>query len=286
LTQLEKQTRHAIRPMVDQRARSRQVSIAMQFEFSLVVISFPDSARRERIRANLESLSIPWRFFDARREPRDHLPCYDNTESVRFWGRGLSKSEIGCAASHLDILTELAKSQQEKWLLVIEDDVALDPGFDYRTLVELCKRIGIGYLRLYARHLARSRHVTWLGQRELIRFKKAPMGTQAYLISNQNARSFVEVVRRISRPIDWEMDRLWAIGLYNYALFPFPCLELTSGSSVKKQGELGSGPSVYDRVVWFFWKSKEAIRRFLANLYLRYWDAEVRRTFKAKPLEF
>ena len=108
------------------------------------------------------------------------------------------------------------------------------------------------------------------------------MGTQAYLISSQNARSFVEVVRTISRPIDWEMDRFWANGLHNYALFPFPCLELTSGSSVKKQAELGSGPTVYDRAVWFIWKSKEAIRRFLANLYLRHRDAEVRRTIQSE----
>jgi GR25 family glycosyltransferase involved in LPS biosynthesis len=258
----------------------------METMFSLVVISFPDSVRRDPIRANLEPLSIPWTFFDARREPRDHLPRYSNLESVRFWGRSLSKSEIGCAASHIDVLTELAQSQQEKWLLVMEDDVVLDPGFDYRRLVELCKTGGIGYLRLYARHLARSRHVTWLGQRELIRFKRAPMGTQAYLISSHKARSVVAAIRTISRPIDWEMDRFWANGLHNYALFPFPCLELSSGSSIKKQAEFDTEPSIYDRIVWFMWKSKEALRRFLGNMHLRFLDAEVRRKFKERQLEF
>jgi GR25 family glycosyltransferase involved in LPS biosynthesis len=258
----------------------------MESALSLVVISFPDSARRDRIRANLEPLSIPWEFFDARREPRDDQPHYNSTESVRFWGRGLSKSEIGCAASHLDILMELAKSRHEKWLLVIEDDVALDPSFDYKALVHLCKTSSIGYLRLYARHVARSRHIVWLGQRELIRFKKAPMGTQAYLISSQQARSFVQTVRTISRPIDWEMDRFWANGLYNYALFPFPCLELGSGSSVRKQPELDTRPSAYDRIVWFFWKSKEALRRLLMNIYLRRQDAVVRKASKQGKFEF
>src|SRR3954467_10155550 len=100
----------AISPVLD--SPKRWIGMAMDSEFSIVVISFPDSVRRERIRANLEPLSIPWTFFDARREPRDHLPRYSNRESVRFWGRGLSKSEIGCAASHIDVLTELAKSQQ------------------------------------------------------------------------------------------------------------------------------------------------------------------------------
>jgi GR25 family glycosyltransferase involved in LPS biosynthesis len=267
-------------------APREEIGIAMEFELSLVVISFPDSVRRERLRAILEPLTIPWRFFDALREPRDDQPRYNNTESVRFWGRGLSKSEIGCAASHLSILTELAKSRPENWLLVIEDDVFLDPSFDYGTLVRLCKTSRIGYLRLYARHAARSRHIVWLGQRELIRFKKAPMGTQAYLISSQKARSFLETVRTISRPIDWEMDRFWANGLYNYALFPFPCLELGSSSSVNKQSEFDKRPSVYDRVVWFFWKSKEALRRLLTNIYLLRQDAMVRKTSKQGNVEF
>jgi GR25 family glycosyltransferase involved in LPS biosynthesis len=258
----------------------------MDSELSVVVISLPNSVRREHVRTYLDPLSIPWTFFDARREPRNHLPPYSNTESVRFWGRSLSKSEIGCAASHIDILTELAQSQQEKWLLVIEDDVALDPGFNYRALVDLCKTSGIGYLRLYARHQARSRHVIWLGQRELVRFKKAPMGSQAYLISSRKARCFVDTVRTISRPIDWELDRFWQNGLHTYALFPFPCIELTTVSSITKQAELGTRPSAYDRAVWFFWKSKEAIRRLAMNMYLRHQDARIRSIFKAKPLEF
>ncbi len=258
----------------------------MESELSLVVISFPDSVRRERIRTNLAPLSIPWRFFDALREPRDDRPRYNNTESVRFWGRGLSKSEIGCAASHLNILTELADLRQESWLLVVEDDVFLDPGFDYRALVRLCKTSGIGYLRLYARHAARSRHIVWLGQRELIRFKKAPMGTQAYLISSQKARSFVRTVGTISRPIDWEMDRFWENGLYSYALFPFPCLEMGASSSVNKQSESDKRPSLYDRVVWFFWKSKEALRRLLMNIYLLRQDAVVRKTSERGKFEF
>lgn len=277
--------RHAISPVLDNEPE-KWIGMAMDCEFSLVVISFVDSARRDRVRANLEPLSIPWAFFDARREPRDHIPHYNNTESVRFWGRGLSKSEIGCAASHLDVLTELAKSTREKWLLVIEDDVALDPGFDYRMLIELCKSAGIGYLRLYARHLARSRHVAWVGQRELVRFTRAPMGTQAYVISSQKARSLVETMRTICRPIDWEMDRFWANGLHNYALFPFPCLELSSGSSVKKQTDFGTEPSMSDRAVWFCWKSKEALRRWLANRYLSVRDAAVRRRLKNGKFEF
>jgi hypothetical protein len=82
------------------------------------------------------------------------------------------------------------------------------------------------------------------------------------------------------------MDRFWENGLYNYALFPFPCLELTTGSSIKKQAEFDKKPSTFDKAVWFVWKSKEALRRLFMNLYLRQQDRDIRSAFKERPLEF
>lgn len=258
----------------------------MNSGLNVIVISFPDSPRRERVGANLNALGLPWQYFDALREPPQHLPQYDEAESVRFWGRALSRSEIGCAASHIAVLHEIASCHEDTWTLVIEDDVALDAGFNYRALVELCRVGRIGYLRLYARHLARLRNVAWLGQRELIRFERAPMGTQAYLICSSKAKSFVQSLRSVSRPIDWEMDCFWNNDLANYAVFPFPCIELATGSSIKKQPEFAKAPSWIDRMVWFVWKSKEAFRRLLANLRLRWQDRAIRHAFEQRPLEF
>jgi GR25 family glycosyltransferase involved in LPS biosynthesis len=133
----------------------------MSPNFSIVVISLADSVRRERVSPNLDSLGISWSFFEALREPATGLPQYSEAESLRFWGRGLSKAEIGCAASHMSVMAEIARSGSASWTLVVEDDVVLDPSFDYRALVSMCETAGIGYLRLYARHLARSRHVAY-----------------------------------------------------------------------------------------------------------------------------
>ncbi|MBR0797155.1 glycosyltransferase family 25 protein [Bradyrhizobium jicamae] len=258
----------------------------MNSDLNVTVISFTDSPRRERVNANLSALGLPWRYFDAIRIPPAHLPQYDEAQSVRFWGRTLSRSEIGCAASHIAVLDKLAASHEETWTLVIEDDVALDPAFDYKALVALCRTAGLGFLRLYARHMPRLRNVTWLGQRELIRFKKAPMGTQAYLISSSKARAFIGSLGTISRPIDWEMDRFWHNDLYNYALFPFPCIELTTASSIKKQAESDKRSTAFDKMVWFAWKSKEAGRRLAANLRLLRQDRAIRTSFEHHPLEF
>ncbi|MET4322943.1 glycosyltransferase family 25 protein [Bradyrhizobium sp. RT5a] len=258
----------------------------MNSDVKVIVISLPDSPRRERMGANLNALGLPWRYFDALRHPPAHLPQYDEARSIRYWGRTLSGSEIGCAASHLAVLSQLATSSEETWTLVIEDDVALDAGFNYNALLSLCRIGQIGYLRLYARHLPCLRNVTWLGQRQLIRFEKAPMGTQAYLISSSKARSFVGSITAICRPIDWEMDRFWHNNLANYALFPFPCIELTTASSIRKQAEADRQPSALDKVAWVAWKSREAVRRFVTNVYLRQRDRTIRRALMKGPLEF
>jgi GR25 family glycosyltransferase involved in LPS biosynthesis len=244
---------------------------------SIVVISLAGSLRRERASANLNLIDIPWTFFDALRAPANGLPPYDEALAVRFWGRGLSKAEIGCAASHMSVLAKLAESDtDDSWTLVVEDDVVLDAGFNFRSLLDVCKAADIGYLRLYARHVARCKHVAWLDQRELIRFERAPMGTQAYLISGRAARRFIESVTTISRPVDWEMDRFWANGLYNYALFPFPCLELTLPSSIAKAADSVRTPTMIDRAAWLAWKSKEYVLRCSENVRLRQSDKRIR----------
>ncbi|MGV7219706.1 glycosyltransferase family 25 protein [Bradyrhizobium sp. UFLA05-112] len=243
----------------------------------IMAISLAGSHRRQRATENLDALDIPWSFFDALRVPAQGLPQYDEALAIRFWGRGLSRAEIGCAASHMSIMAQLAESDSEdSWTLVMEDDVVLDAGFGFRSLPDICKAAEIGYLRLYGRHMAQCKHVAWLDQRELVRFERAPMGTQAYLISSRAARRFIDSVTTIHRPVDWEMDRFWANGLYNYALFPFPCLELTMTSSIAKAADSVREPTAIDRAAWFAWKSKEYVLRLSENIRLRQSDKRIR----------
>jgi GR25 family glycosyltransferase involved in LPS biosynthesis len=123
--------------------------------------------------------------------------------------------------------------------------------------------------------------VTWLGQRELVRFKRAPMGTQAYLISPAAARHFIRSFRHLDRPIDWEMDRFWANGLTSYAIFPFPCIELSLASSVVKYATGLRRPSAADRGFWCLWKSWQWLRRGCANTALRFKDRQLKAAFSA-----
>jgi GR25 family glycosyltransferase involved in LPS biosynthesis len=248
----------------------------------IVVISLAGSPRRKRIAEQMAGMPLPWSFFDAQRALHDDQPAYDTGRALRYWGRPLTQSEIGCAASHLAVLKAASQKAEGEWTLVIEDDVLLDPAFDFAGAARICKIAGLQYLRLYARHLAKPVHVIWLGQRELVRFKRAPMGTQAYLISPDAARNFLRSFRRLDRPIDWEMDRFWANGLLNYAIFPFPCLELGLASSVAKIPSSGATPGAVDRLVWVAWKLYQRTLRTVHNIYLRRSDASIRKVYASQ----
>lgn len=250
----------------------------------VVVISLADSPRRERITRQLATAQMQWSFFDALRNLQVGQPGYEESRALRYWGRPLTPSEIGCAASHIAVLEAVSQRSEGEWTVVMEDDVFLDPAFDVARAAKFCKLAGIGYLRFYAKHLASPVHVAWLGRRELVRFKRAPMGTQAYLVSPKAARQFLRSLRFVDRPIDWEMDRFWANGLLNYAICPFPCIELNVGSSVSKRPS-GASPGVADRLVWVAWKLYQRTLRTLHNLCLRRNDASIRRSYASHGRE-
>ncbi len=92
-------------------------------------------------------------------------------------------------------------------------------------LPELLRSLDIHYLKLFSRFITRFRYLGRIGARGLYRFVVPPYGTQAYVVSKSGARTLVNALCRIERPVDDEMDRYWINGLPTYALFPYPALE-------------------------------------------------------------
>ena len=240
----------------------------------LRVISLKGSARRERVAQALARVALPWSFFDASNGSQSAIP-YDPSAAEALWGRPLSAGEIGCFASHVGVLREFVEEGDGSWLLVMEDDVTLDPAFPFGRLAELGEASGVDYFRLYGRYLIRFRHVGWFCDRQIVRFRGKPLGTQAYLISRAGARSFLDSVERIERPVDHEIDRAWANGLDCYSVYPHPAFELSSPTSVDKRGILAGRP-VGDRIRTFAWRVEERLRREWHELAARRSDLRLR----------
>lgn len=199
----------------------------------ILVVSLADAAeRRARIAAMLGATDWPWRFLDAARAEPAAAP-YDAAAALRHRGRALTPAERGCFGSHFAAWAALRDDPALSHILVIEDDVLLDPGFDFAGLPALMTATGIDYLRLYARFSVASRRIALVGHRWLIRFRRPPYGTQCYMLSRRGAETLLGAAASVSRPIDDEMDRYWHNGLPIYALYPFPVLEMQTGSSVR-----------------------------------------------------
>lgn len=255
---------------------SRQSSVAVDTTVSILVISLSGSPRRSTVARSLSESCLPWCFFDGRRSAGGDIAEYRPDVARRLWGRGLSQGEVGCFASHLAALATFARDGAENaWLLVMEDDVVLDLGFDFAAAARVAQEAGIDYLRLYGRFLMRFRHVAWFLDRQIVRFRGRPLGTQAYLISRAGARAFVASVEGIERPVDHEIDRYWANGLGCYAIYPHPAIEMTSPSSVKKV-DLDGASSAVDRGRLFGWRVVERLRRERRDWALRRTDARLR----------
>jgi GR25 family glycosyltransferase involved in LPS biosynthesis len=247
----------------------------MPVSLRVVVISLAGSARRAEVKRRLDAaVDVPWSFFDACTGPGARP--YDPERSIRRRGRHLTPSEVGCAASHLAVIEAAGRNLDYDWTLVLEDDVVLDPKFDFRGAARMCDDLGLDYLRLYARLLAPLHTLAWIDQRQLIRFRRSPMGSQAYLISRKGAALAAARTPRIEHPVDWEMDRFWHNGLANYALYPFPVIEFVGSSSVSKFPN-GPRPNAYQLAYRGVYRSFEYIRRLGANLALMIRDAGLKR---------
>lgn len=192
----------------------------------LRVISLKDSAeRRAAVEDNLRGFSLPWAFLDACRAGDESGLAEDPDAQRHHFGRALTPGETGCFKSHMKALAEFDADPALDWLLVIEDDVWLDPAFPYGELAGWLEDKGIGFLRLFAREWRHAYPRYRFGERQILFLASDPYGTQGYMISREAAGRFRAHVTAILRPIDDEIGRYWANGLDNHLLFPFPLVE-------------------------------------------------------------
>lgn len=211
--------------------------------FEIKVLSLVTATdRRARMRTMLDSGKAgPWSFFDAR--PASELTMrYDEIETFRKYGSVMSTGEISCAVSHIAIMTEFVGRDDLDYVVVLEDDVFLDPTFDTAATVQALELMGIGYFKLYARFFVPASYIASFGRAQLYRFAWPPCGTQGYILSKVTAREMLAAIARrpsLDLPIDQMMDRYWETGIPIYGVYPFPLMELNVTTSIHTTAQRG-----------------------------------------------
>lgn len=218
---------------------------------------------------------MAWEFVYATPEEIDQLN-YNEKKAIRSKGRALLRGELGCFASHYKCWKKFIDDDESDVLMVVEDDVYLDPAFNFIEIFNLMLNVNIDYLRFYSREFRKSNFLTYLGHRQIVRLKDTAWGTQCYAITKTGASKLIKMAEKgVSRPIDDEMDRFWSNQLPNYALFPYPVLELTYPSTIRDK-ETPISAKGLDRKIFMFNLRKDDWLRKIHNVYLRKHDKKLK----------
>lgn len=255
------------------------------YSIEIAVISLASAtARRKRVGEMLKDSRLPWRIFNASSSEDRTLP-YDEGRALIRHGSRLTAGEIGCFVSHYNCVREFALSPSSpEYLLVLEDDVWIDPSFEFSILPKIMSRLGMDYLALYSRRITDVRFLGRIGVRALVRFVSAPWGTQAYVLSKRGARKILQAIQRIDRPIDNEIQRYWKNGLPTYALFPYPVMELNFASTLPKGYIEKSKFSLLQRIERFLYRAWNKMRKICANCLLIWRDRKIAAEINKKDI--
>ncbi|WP_420825554.1 glycosyltransferase family 25 protein [Terrihabitans soli] len=207
-------------------------------------------------------INVPWSFFDARTALPDGL-SYDAKRALWFRGRTLTAGELGCFASHFVLWQSLVRDPDCDAYCIIEDDVVLDWSF-FSSASDFPELFGDhGFVRFYAKLPVPMTTVGAAGRRHLVRFKRPPYGTQGYYISKSAAAKFLASITEVVRPIDDEIDRVWAHGVPSIGVFPFPLFELGLASTIEDQRRATvrlTGSDLWKRLLA---RSREKLRKVI-----------------------
>lgn len=200
----------------------------------IFVVSLADAAeRRDAFRERAGVTTLAWSFFDALRSPTEGLDI-DEAALLRNKGRALTQGEIGCYASHFAIWRQMI-ARGVRQAIVLEDDTMVDWVYLAALASTDLDALEMPYLRLYAKRPCHQRVVRsdfLQHSRSVVELIGHAYGTQGYAITLAGARRFADHCAVIRRPIDDEMDRSWAHGVRNLALFPPPILEASMPSTI------------------------------------------------------
>lgn len=190
--------------------------------------------RRERFAHRAEPATLEYSFFDARQTLHTKLSYEPSAVRVSY-GRELRQGELGCYSSHFALWDQLVEDDEADQYIVLEDDIIAD----WKRLAAIARYDfsvdGVSFVRLYQKRptefiVTKRRYI--LPSFCLVQNLGFAYGTQGYVITKHGASLLMNACRTVRRPIDDEMDRFWAHGIPNLALFPFPIIEEDVSSSI------------------------------------------------------
>jgi glycosyl transferase family 25 len=210
----------------------------------IYLINLPRDAQRLAVmQQQLQSLQLPFEWVQAvygkDLSDAQRAELYDAQANAARYHQVMTPGEIGCYASHLNVWQRIAEGSAP-FALVLEDDVALLPQLPavLQSVAALAPRWDMIKL------VGRDREKPWqrwtlpspAAGTALIRYRRPPSLTGAYLVSREGAAKLLAAHRPFYRPIDVDLRHWWCSGLRLYGLAPYP-ISLGEESFVSSIGQ-------------------------------------------------
>lgn len=210
---------------------------------------------------------LDWAFFDALTALPPFL-SHDAVAARRVLARDLTAGELGCFASHAALWREHAAARDDAVMVVLEDDVMIDPQFFARLTAFAARLPNAGLVRLYAKAPAPARIVGFVDGRHVVRYRGGAYGTQAYLLRPSAARALAGIAR-VVRPVDDAMDRFWEHKVPSLGVHPFPVLEIGFASTIEAARRTLPRAGTPGWLAWKRARVADSLARRFANLRYR-----------------
>lgn len=233
----------------------------------LHVVNLPRSTeRRASMEAQAAALGLSLTFFEAVNGCAPH-PLFAHVHAGKRQarkGRPFRPGEIGCWASHYLLWQQCVANG--KPIIVLEDDILLDPRFPELLHALPLVPADVGYFRLHATHRPSA---PWrrFGDFVLHRYWRSPMCTFGYYLAPAAAERFLRHATEWVLPVDDYMDLAWLHGV--------ECLGLKPGvvsagdafdSTIRIDGKKKLGLGMMGWLTREAWRAWLSLRWFLHNL--------------------
>jgi glycosyl transferase family 25 len=210
------------------------------------LINLPrDHARGALMQQQISALGLSTRRVDAvlgrELSPLQRDQLYSAALNHTRFHKPMSAGEIGCYASHLKVWQAMA-ADDAAFALVLEDDVLL--GVELPALLNAVAALPPSWDMI--KLIGRDRERVWrrwplLDRWSLVRYRRAPSLTGAYLLSREGARKLAAARQPFFRPVDVDLRFWWETDLRLYGLHPYPVNlgEASFTSSIGQREQVG-----------------------------------------------
>lgn len=192
------------------------------------VINLTESSdRRKKMESILEPLNIPYSFYITDRidNQPEHIiyKLYNHKKALLLKGYGLTNSELGCWASHLELWNKCIELNEP--ILIMEDNACFTVLDANLFLEEISREIHTYNLVKLGGSFKKDKYTEFAQLKHnpsysLVSYNKGNCGMYGYMLTPYAAKKLIKNIDNFFEPVDNYMENEWRTKQIVYIVHP------------------------------------------------------------------